>query len=92
MRQHTPKAARVPRLVSNNAQCLRVAAAKDIGIIMMPRILLKSDLKDGRLIELLKDHLPSPRPIYAVYPKERQRTPKLTSFVEFLVAGLRRRS
>jgi DNA-binding transcriptional LysR family regulator len=86
------KAARVPRFESNNGQCLRTAAVRGLGIIMMPKALLRPDIKAGRLIEVLRNHVPPPRPIHALYPKERQRAPKLTSFVGFLAAGLRQRA
>jgi DNA-binding transcriptional LysR family regulator len=59
-----------------------------LGIIMMPRELLRPDIEAGRLVELLEDHVPPVRPIHAVYPKGRQLTPKLTSFVEFLRKAL----
>lgn len=79
-----------PRFESDNGQALLAAAVKGIGIIMMPRELLRPDIEAGRLIELMKDHVPPARPIHAVYPKARQSLPKLTSFVEFLVEKLRR--
>lgn len=88
-RQLGPKTAQVPRFESNNGQALRTAAVKGLGIIMMPKELLRPDIEAGRLIELMKDHVPPPRPIHAVYPKERQLAPKLTSFVDFLVERLR---
>lgn len=74
----------VPRFESDNGQALLTAAIKGIGIIMMPKELMKKDIESGRLVELMHDYLPPARPIYAVYPSERQLAPKLTSFVEFL--------
>ena len=78
-----------PRFESDNAQALRIAAIKGLGIIMMPKELLRPDIEAGRLVELLSQHVPPARPIHAVYPRERQLTPKLTSFVEFLMERLR---
>lgn len=80
----------VPRFESDNGQALLSAAVNGIGIIMMPRELLRPDIEAGRLVELMKDYSPPPRPIYAVYPKERQLAPKLTSFVDFLLQKLRK--
>lgn len=88
-KQLRSKAGPAPRLESNNVQALHTAAVKGIGIIMMPKELLRPDIEAGRLIELMKEHVPPPRPIHAVYPKERQLAPKLTSFVDFLVKKLR---
>lgn len=72
------------RFDSNNGQALREAAIRGIGIIMMPKVLLENEILSGQLIEILKQYTPPPRPVNAVYPKERQATPKLTSFIEFL--------
>lgn len=78
-----------PRFTSDNVQALRAAAVKGIGIVMMPRELLSPDIESGRLVELLTKYTPPPRPIHAVYAKERQSSPKLSSFVDFLVEKLR---
>jgi DNA-binding transcriptional LysR family regulator len=78
------KIGQAPRFESDNGQALRIAAVKGLGIIMMSKELLRSDIEAGRLVELLADEVPPARPINAVYPKGRQLTPKLTSFVEFL--------
>jgi len=78
-----------PKLESNNVQVLHTAALKGIGIIMMPKELLRADIASGRLVELMQDFLPASRPIHVVYPRERQLAPKLTSFVDFLLKELR---
>jgi len=83
------KTRQVPRFESDNGQALLTAAVKGIGIIMMPNELVRLDIEAGRLTELLKEYAPPARPIYAVYPRERQLAPKLTSFVDFLVRKLR---
>lgn len=88
-KQLGPKTEQVPRFESDNGQALRIAAVKGLGIIMMPKELLRPDIEAGRLIELMKEHVPPARPIHAVYPKDRQLAPKLTSFVDFLVKKLR---
>jgi DNA-binding transcriptional LysR family regulator len=79
---------KTPRFQSDNGQALRTAAVKGLGIIMMPKDLLKPDLQAGKLTELLKPYVPASRPISAVYPKERQMAAKLTSFVNFLGKAL----
>lgn len=88
-KQTGAKIGQAPRFESDNAQALRIAAVKGLGIIMMPKELLRPDIEAGRLVELLLKHVPTARPIHAVYPRERQLTPKLTSFVEFLLERLR---
>jgi DNA-binding transcriptional LysR family regulator len=73
------------RFESDNVQALRAAALKGLGIILMPRALLQDDIVAGRLIELLPAFTPPARPIHAVYPRNRQTQPKLTSFVDYLM-------
>lgn len=83
------KKTQIPRFESDNGQALLTAAIKGIGIVMMPKELLRPAIEAGRLVELMKTHVPPARPIHAIYPKERQLTPKLTSFVDFLIQRLR---
>ncbi len=79
---------RVPvsgRLQVNHGQALRVAALHGLGIVLQPEILLQADVHAGRLVQLLPTHeLPS-RPMSVVYLQDRYRSPKLRSFVDFLV-------
>jgi DNA-binding transcriptional LysR family regulator len=74
-----------PRFFSNNAQALRAAAIKGAGLILMPQDLIREDLQNGNLVEVLHELLPPVRPIHAVYPRELQHLAKLNSFVEHLV-------
>jgi DNA-binding transcriptional LysR family regulator len=74
------------RFRSNNGQALRMAALRGYGIIMQAEILLGEDVAAGRLVPLLQDYLPPPRAIHLVYPRDRQPTPKLTTFVDFMLA------
>ncbi len=87
-KQLASKTGAVPRLESDSGQVLLTAAVKGIGIIMMPKELMKQDIDSGNLVELMHDYLPPARPIYSVYPSERQFTPKLTSFVDFIIKKL----
>lgn len=75
------------RFESDNSQALRVAAVKGLGIILTPRALLKADIEGGRLTELLPHYTPPARPIHAVYPRNRQSQPKLTTFVDYLISA-----
>ncbi|HYD81981.1 MAG TPA: LysR family transcriptional regulator [Paucimonas sp.] len=73
------------RFRSNNGQALRMAALRGHGIIMQAEILLGEDVAAGRLVPLLQDYLPPPRPVHLVYPRDRQPTPKLTTFIDFML-------
>jgi DNA-binding transcriptional LysR family regulator len=77
------------RFDSNNGQALREAALKGLGLILMPKVLLENNLKDGSLVEVLHEFHPPARPVNAVYPRERQTTPRVASFVDYLIKRLR---
>jgi DNA-binding transcriptional LysR family regulator len=73
------------RFRTNSGQALRMAALKDFGIVMQAEVLLAQDIAAGRLVPILCDHLPPPRPMNLVYPRDRLATPKLTTFIDFMV-------
>lgn len=74
------------RLLSNNGQALRMAALQGFGVVMQPAVLLADDVAAGRLVPLLQAHLPAPMPMHLVYPRDRVPVPKLSRFVEFMLA------
>ena len=73
------------RFRSNNGQALRMAALHGFGIVMQAEILMAGDIAAGRLVPLLADYVPAPRPMHLVYARDRQPTPKLTTFIDFLL-------
>ena len=73
------------RLLANNGQALRTAAVSGFGIIMQPRLLLHEDLAAGRLVPILTEFVPKPRPVHVIYHRDRRAVPKVASFVELLV-------
>lgn len=79
---------RVPvsgRLQVNHGQALRVAALHGLGIVLQPAILLEADVRAGRLVRLFPAHQLPSRPTHVVYLPDKYRSPKLRSFVDFLV-------
>jgi DNA-binding transcriptional LysR family regulator len=73
------------RFTVNNGQALRMAAIGGLGVIMQPEILVDDDVKSGKLTRLLSEYeLPS-RPMYIVYHSDKRATPKLRSFIEFVI-------
>lgn len=73
------------RFRSNNGQALRMAALQGFGIVLQSEVLLKADIASGRLVSVLENYTPAPRPVQIVYPRNRQATPKLTSFIDFML-------
>lgn len=74
------------RFLANNGQALRQAALAGFGIVLQPELLLAEDVHAGRLTPILRPYWPAARPVTLLYPKDRQALPKLTTFVEFVVA------
>ena len=73
------------RLQVNNGQALRVAALHGLGIVLQSAFLLQADVQAGRLVQLLPSYTLPSRPMSLVYLPDRYRSPKLRSFVDFLV-------
>jgi DNA-binding transcriptional LysR family regulator len=73
------------RFRSNNGQALRMAALRGYGIVMQAEILLGEDVAAGRLVPLLERYLPPPLPMHLIYPRDRQPTPKLSTFIDFML-------
>jgi DNA-binding transcriptional LysR family regulator len=73
------------RLISNHGGALRMAALEGVGLVMQAEALVSEDIASGRLLSLLESHLPPPRPMHLLYPRDRQPVPKLTTFVDFML-------
>ncbi|MYM68624.1 LysR family transcriptional regulator [Pseudoduganella sp. FT55W] len=82
---HGKRPLQTSRFRANNGQALRMAALNDFGIVMQAEVLLAQDIAAGRLLPILSEHLPVPRPMNLVYPRDRRATPKLTTFIDFMV-------
>ncbi len=74
------------RFTVNNGQALRTAAIAGMGIIMQPEVLVGDDVAAGRLLRILPEYALPARPMHLVYLADRRPTPKLRSFIDFIVA------
>jgi DNA-binding transcriptional LysR family regulator len=74
------------RLRANNSYALKQAALAGFGLIMQAEVVLAQDIAAGRLVRVLDEYLPAPRPMHLLYPRSRQPTPKLTSFIDFMLS------
>jgi len=68
----------------NDGQALRQAALRGAGLLLQPRVLLKDDLRRGRLRAVLESCLPAARPVYLLYRQDRHLLPKTRSFIDFI--------
>jgi DNA-binding transcriptional LysR family regulator len=73
---------------ADSGESLRVAALRGLGIIQQPSVVIASDLRAGLLVRVLPDHdLPS-LPMHLVYLADRRPTPKLRTFIDFVLERL----
>lgn len=76
---------RAGRFRANNGQALKVAALRGFGLVLQPEALLAREIASGELVSVLEDYLPEGAPVHLVYPRDRRATPKLTSFIDFVI-------
>ncbi|KAA0971114.1 LysR family transcriptional regulator [Aureimonas fodinaquatilis] len=72
------------RVSVTGGETLRLAALEGHGLIQLPRYHVEADLATGRLVEVLQDAPPSPSPVCAVYPRDRQLSPRVKVFLDWL--------
>lgn len=71
------------RITVNNSDTMTDLCRLGFGLIQAPRYRLAQDLADGRLIEVLPNHPPSPTPLSAVYPQNRHTAARLRVFLDW---------
>ncbi|RWB72897.1 MAG: LysR family transcriptional regulator [Mesorhizobium sp.] len=71
------------RVRVNNSDTAAELARLGFGLLQAPRYRLEKDLADGTLIEVLSDFPPTPTPLFALYPQNRQLAPRLRVFLEW---------
>ncbi len=75
----------LPTRVSVNAAESYVAAARlGLGLIQVPRYHVRTALETGQLIEVLPKAPPPPTPVSVLYPRNRQLSPRVRVFVDWL--------
>jgi DNA-binding transcriptional LysR family regulator len=78
------------RLAAESGAMLRRAALNGIGLCVMPRMMIATDLAQGRLQTLLDDAFAGVElGVYAVYPAARRPAAKVRAFVDVLVEHFR---
>lgn len=71
-------------LTTTGAETMVEAARRGLGLIQVPRYHLAADIATGRLVEVLADYAPAPSPVVALYPRDRQLSPRLRVFLDWL--------
>lgn len=71
-------------LCANNGEVLQTAAVQGLGITLLPRFIVRSDLEAGRLQHLMADYAAPEISICVLYPVNRHLSAKVQLLVEFL--------
>jgi DNA-binding transcriptional LysR family regulator len=74
------------RLMVDSGEALLVAARAGSGVLLQPAELIEPEIAAGRLVRVLPKYAAPARPLHLLYAPDRQMTPKLRSFVDFVVA------
>lgn len=82
----------LPMTVSVAGAEMYVAMARlGLGLVQVPRYRVQQDLADGALAEVLTAYPPEPSPVYVLYPQNRQLSPRVRVFIDWLSAEFARR-
>ncbi len=71
-------------MASNNGEALLGAAVGGAGIILQAEALVAREIEAGTLVPILEEYQPKALPMHVLYSANRQISPKLRSFVDFL--------
>jgi DNA-binding transcriptional LysR family regulator len=79
-----------PAVVSvTGADAYTAAALSGLGLVQVPRYRIAQELADGLLREVLPDLPPPTFPVSVLYPRQRQLSPRVRVFADWLVDCLR---
>ncbi|WP_424820537.1 LysR family transcriptional regulator [Salinisphaera sp.] len=73
------------RVYVNSAAALRRAALSGLGITFLPERAVAEDIERGDLLNVLPEYRSPERPLHLVYRRDRRISPKLRSFIDFVV-------
>jgi DNA-binding transcriptional LysR family regulator len=68
------------------AEIYFAAGRLGLGLIQLPRYRLVDDLAAGTMVEVLPETPPAPAPVYVLYPHNRQLSPRVRVFIDWLAA------
>ncbi len=78
-----------PRLVSTSMPALREAALAGVGMVQLPRMMVRAQCASGQLIHVLPDWAPRPEVIHAVFASRRGLLPAVRALIDFLAEAFR---
>ena len=78
-----------PSVAINNGHALLASAASGLGIILQPEELVRKHVEVGLLKQVLPEWSTEASPLSVVYVLDRQMTPKLRTFIDFIIGRFR---
>ncbi len=78
------------RFRCNSGNTLRDAARRGLGLVQLPDYYVQRDLGEGHLIEVLSAFRCDPEGIWALYPKNKNLSPKIRLLIDFLAEQLKK--
>jgi DNA-binding transcriptional LysR family regulator len=75
----------------NGAESMKEAARRGMGIIQVPHYGLLEDLAQGSLMQILADYPAGSLPVSLLYPRNRQLSPRVRVFIDWMVKEFARR-
>ncbi len=73
-----------PRFVTGDMMALREAALAGVGIVQLPRMMIREQLAAGTLISLLPGWAPRREIVHAVFPSRRGVLPSVRALIDYL--------
>jgi DNA-binding transcriptional LysR family regulator len=73
------------RITVTNSETYAALARLGFGLMQAPRYHYAGDVAAGRLVEVLPEHPPTAMPISVLYPRNRQLSPRVRVFIDWLV-------
>ncbi|MDF5890485.1 LysR family transcriptional regulator [Pseudomonas syringae pv. syringae] len=77
------------RFNANTAQALRKATLAGLGIALLPATLIRSDLRDGRLVPVLTQYQRTSHGLHVLYPSRQHLPPAVSAFIALVMDKLR---
>ncbi|MDN3516379.1 LysR family transcriptional regulator [Aquisalimonas lutea] len=76
-----------PRLVTTDMSALRKAAVAGIGVVQLPRMMVRPELDAGRLVPVLPRWTPRREIVHAVFPSRRDLLPAVRALIDHLAGA-----
>ncbi len=70
------------RLVANDLNLIKTLTISGMGVSILPTFLCFNEVKNGKLVRILKNWQTDVRPVHFIYPSQKFVTPKIKAFIE----------